>query len=380
MKKQKLGRTFAQAAKAITNKYRRRLGDDLSNYDRMSLEAMNKELEQLAAKQEEFKAKQMAKTQGQYQEMAYGGSLPQYGGVTNTTGVLPPKTPRYAAFEDTNPMNYYPTAYDMSSYGPENEQYKRERDFFKPIDYNKSVASNKGSSWWGGIPMESKVGAGIQGLTAAAQMALAFGNKPKKVTYNPTAVPDPKLVDDTEAYHRAQLGFANQQANSRYLSPSQYMSQMQALARGEAQTTAGIAENTANANADILNKHGIQKAEFSQRDEQMRNRMEMYNNEQDNQYMQNLSTGIGNLGAVGAGFAKDVGSQKMQSAMMQFMNQSNYGSRVINGYPVQTNKLGNLETYTDPRTGAQVYEELGNPIDKATFLRKVAEHYKRLNP
>jgi hypothetical protein len=74
--------TYADRAKQIMNKYKRRLGDDFSGRDKFASEAMNKELDMLKSEQELDRAimyKDMNKGMSM-EEFALGGSLPQMWG------------------------------------------------------------------------------------------------------------------------------------------------------------------------------------------------------------------------------------------------------------------------------------------------------------
>ena len=83
-------RTAAQEAKTIMNKYKLRLGEKFDKGDPLALAAMNAELEELQAKQEAVRAKELP---AETQQFAYGGLLPQFqhggfhfpeGGTTET--------------------------------------------------------------------------------------------------------------------------------------------------------------------------------------------------------------------------------------------------------------------------------------------------------
>ena len=92
-------KTFADEAKAITNKYKLRLGDKFDKGDTLALEAMNQELTALQQKQEKARVQKMvdgaspeqlsqlsqalsqsaqSQPQGQQPEFRGGGELPQY--------------------------------------------------------------------------------------------------------------------------------------------------------------------------------------------------------------------------------------------------------------------------------------------------------------
>jgi len=71
-------RTAAQEAKTIMNKYKLRLGEKFDKGDPLALAAMNAELEELQAKQEAVRAKELP---AETQQFAKGGLLPQFGGL-----------------------------------------------------------------------------------------------------------------------------------------------------------------------------------------------------------------------------------------------------------------------------------------------------------
>lgn len=84
MKKDK--KSFAQRAKEITAKYKKRLGENFERTDKWAVEAMNRELELLAAEQE---AQKSLMAQDVAPMMAYGGGLPLYWGDPTKTSRLP---------------------------------------------------------------------------------------------------------------------------------------------------------------------------------------------------------------------------------------------------------------------------------------------------
>ena len=67
--------TYADKAKAIMSRYKKRLGENFERYDKMASDALNRELSQLMEQQELAKQKQ---TEQQFQQMAYGGGLPEW--------------------------------------------------------------------------------------------------------------------------------------------------------------------------------------------------------------------------------------------------------------------------------------------------------------
>lgn len=487
MKKSKL--TYAQKAKQIVAKYKKRLGDDFERFDKLSTDAMNHELAQLMEQQENAKA---ASVENQYQEMAYGGDLPfmqnapQYmeptmplnysyvnpitGEPTSTNynaytspvqdvnyklaprrqtkedieayraqiqegikraekmqkkygrkeknpyyfgyaedsggrklglfhmakehgGTLPklagggvanpyaPQTPRYATFEDDPNLVIPPlTAFDASAYGPENQTYLNAyRSLNKPATLN-NTNIKKNPSWWSEIPTESKVGTASQlaGVLGSGIIALTAG-KPKSLDFNPTYAPEMEMVDNSEQLAAARRSYRGAANSLRYLSPSQYMAAMNNLTAQEAATKAGIIEGTNNTNAGIRNDAAWKETALNQANEEGRMRVAAMNEAARLGYVNNVGQMLTNTAGVVAGFTKDESMRKMQSDMMQFMSQSNYGSKTINGRIVRTNRLGDLEYYTDPQ-GYPHWEYAGQPITQDVFLQKVNEHYKRINP
>jgi hypothetical protein len=305
---------------------------------------------------------------------AYGGGLPKMDGLDERYGYpselgLPPYT--YRNFmEPINRMSPKPAFIAPGINDVNNE--------FNAISTNGQSLPQK-NSWWSQIPNESKIGAGIQGITALTQMGLALGNKPKKLDYRPVGVPAPEEVRNDEQLAQATRSFRGAQNNLRHLSPSQYMASMSDLATREAGVKAGIVEGTENTNVGIRNENKRFRVGVDQQNEMNRQRVNMYNTEQGNQYMQNISTGIGNIGAVGTGFAKDEGSRKMQSATMQFLNQSNYGNKTDGyGYPVATNKVGNLEYWTDSR-GTPHWSKAGVEIKSSQFIKEFDAYMKQIS-
>lgn len=86
-----INKTFADKARMLTQKYKKRLGDDLRKFDPIAKESMNSELEQLKEEQETFKEENGLNNQENLQ-FKKGGKLPQYQGIgdsqlpTTTTG------------------------------------------------------------------------------------------------------------------------------------------------------------------------------------------------------------------------------------------------------------------------------------------------------
>lgn len=373
MKKQKNTKSFADLAKAIVRKYKRRLGENFERSDKMAEAAMQKELDALMMEQEEQKAKMV---QQQFQEMpeamAYGGGLPQMDGLDERYGY--PSTPGlpYDTYSRTIPsitmqrkqapmFNVIPTSQDINN------------------EFNNAPTGTTPSSksWFSQIPNESKIGAAAQlaGVLGQGIIGLTAG-KPKPLKFNPTQAPKPELVRNDEQLAQATRAYRGAQNNLRYLSPSQYMAAMNDLATREAATKAGIIEGTENQNVGIKNQNAWQAAMLGQQNEQERMRVEAMNEAARLGYVQNAGQSLANVAGVAAGFARDEGARKMQNSMMGFMSQANYGSRNVNGYPVATHKLGTLEYWNDP-DGTPHWENAGVPVDQKTFIKLVEEHFKR---
>ena len=68
--------SYAEAARKIIQRYKRRLGKDLDQFDSMSVDAMRRELEALMQQQEETRAKMLEADQV---KMCHGGRLRRYG-------------------------------------------------------------------------------------------------------------------------------------------------------------------------------------------------------------------------------------------------------------------------------------------------------------
>lgn len=362
-KKNKL--TYAQQAKRIVSKYKRRLGENFERPDAMAEAAMQKELDALMEKQEMLKQSQ---TESQFQEMAMGGVLPQYidgsylpgGNMWETITNPRPRTilkPGTTLLPETTvtPMGITTKATDPVTQQPNN-------------------------SWWNDIPTESKIGMGAQLAGVLGQGILAAtAGKPKPMKYNPVTITPPEQMRSDEQLNQATRSYRGAQKNLSYLSPSQYMAAMNDLATREAGTKAGIVENVENQNVDIRNRDRMLQARLAQENEQMRLGVDQYNEAARQGYVGNIGQTIGNITNVVAGGLRDETMRKTQNDMMRFMSQANYGSKTIKGRVIPTNKVGNLEYYVDP-DGTPHWEEAGSPIDKKTFLKKVDEYLKRLNP
>ena len=380
----KHGRSFSQAAKAITNKYKRRLGNDLSKYDKLSMESMNRELEQLMQKQETAKAKQMQQVQNQFQEMpdqmAYGGSLPimEGGGVFESPvdpKLLAPKTP-YDAFAYDDP-NYYTGGIPSYTQQAIPNLQPILNTGTKKFSTVANAPKDKSANWFNDIPTESKIGMGAQLAGTIGQGIIsATSGKPKKMRYNAVKAPTPNLINNDEQINQATRSYRGAQNNLRYLSPSQYMAAMNDLAAREAATKAGIVEGTSNTNAGILNQYGWQKTALDQSNEQGRLGVDQYNENSRQDYVQNLGQTIGNIAGVVSGAARDEGARKMQNSMMRFQAQSNYGQVIgKRGYPIDTNKVGDMEYWND--IDGPHYRIKGVDVDIVTFKQRWNEYEKQ---
>jgi hypothetical protein len=339
--------TFSQMAKKIIRKYDKRLGD--GKYDKLAADSMNRELEALAAQQE---ATKQLETQNQFQEMChggrlkrreYGGGLPQMDGFG--TSWLP--------ILNQNPVQ--PFVYD-----------KQRASSFSGVDNpNQTPVKN---SWLSGIPKEALYGMLAQGLGTGLEALLM--KKPKDINARPTQMEDYVPVRDDEAQQAARLAFANQQANSRYLSPSQYMAQMQGLARGEAQTLAQVIQGTENDNARGLNQWNAQKAGFNND----YNRQQLMADEINNRNQMNYNAyqaGVpGELGNVFAGGMKDVLGYKNFNNSLRFAGTANRGT--IKGsdggyYPLFDAGKG-VSYYKDDK-GTHFLNEKGEKITRTQYLK-----------
>jgi hypothetical protein len=231
---------------------------------------------------------------------------------------------------------------------------------------NVSQQTQGRDNWFSSIPKEALIGMGSQALGTIAQGLLT--KKPKDIKATPTSVPDYVPVQNEEAIRQAQLAYANQAAGSRYLSPSQYMAQMQALATGQAATTAGIAEQTANANAQGMNAYNMQKAGFDSDYRRQQLYADQYNN--DNQIGYNaMQAGIpAALGQQVAGAMGDVMGLKNQEENRRWSGTDNYMSINYGGKSYKARVVDGDSGLSWFRAGNKtVYMQNGEEIDPKIY-------------
>jgi len=373
--------TYSQAAKRIIKKYDKRLGD--GRYDKLAADSLNRELEQLAAKQEAAKE---AQTQAQFQEMAMGGVLPQMwaGGTFDESPwlkeqnpfVQPQVNPYYVPEIPNTEQQVYKNAFvantGKGNYKAANaagKNYGNSTTGFTPTTtQNNSNQPPTKNSWFDSIPQEALYGMLAQGAGVGLQALLT--KKPKDINARATNVLDYVPVRDDEAKQAARLAFANQQANSRYLSPSQYMAQMQGLGRGEAQTLAQISERTTNANAQGMNQWNQQKAGFDNDYNRQQLMADQYNNQNQMNYNAYMAGVPGELGNVFAGGMKDTLGYKNFNNSLRFASTANRGTvKGADGSYYPTFDAGKGIKYYEDNNGPHYIGKNGKEITPEEYFK-----------
>jgi hypothetical protein len=397
MKKSKL--SYAEEAKRIIKKYEKRLGPNLDRPDKMATEAMNAELASLMERQELTK---QAQQENKYKTMmAKGGNLPRYDGLTGISAYLPSGmrpydfnagipteaeltlNGNYRAIPFQAPITNVPNLYGAptmpTKFGdlPGNNTIQPMQSISgvatpsRPTQLNyisgnyKDDKSNSG--FMSDVPTEAWIGMGAQALGALGSAFLT--KKPGKIKAKQTAVPDYVPVNNDEAVRQAELAYADAAASARYMSPSQYAAMRSNLAAGRARATAGIAEQTENANAQGRNAYNMQKAglnaDYNRQDlmaqeANVRNRM---------MYDQSIANIPGQLGQIVAGGTRDSMAYKMQEQTLPFLSQNNFGTtRDSKGMLVQTVNAGNgLSYYDDSKLRERIFMHNGKRINSTVY-------------
>ena len=383
MKRKK--KTYSEMAKAIIQKYKRRLGEDFERFDPMAVDAMNRELEALMQRQEETRAKMLEADQvkmrcgGRLRKYARGGGLPQMynGGIT-------PFNPDW--YLEDLPLTYNdPLANNRSLVG----------NFFNnppalgagviPAEATTVGATrypqtttvrqpDKRNSWWTDIPTTAKISTLANVAGAVGSGLVGMFNRPEEMKYTSVAAPKYTPVSDEEAVRQAELAYQDAMRASRGLSPGRYYSQMGQLAAGRTGATAGIKERTANINAQGINQNAWRAAQLALQNEQGRLGAQQYNQLQRDQYIGNIASTIGNItGAIALG-AKDVQAYDVQQQTLPYLSQANYQVRLKNGKLVNPMiSRGGLSFYRDPKSGEMEY------FDGYERLPNKAEYDRRLD-
>lgn len=360
MKSKKSKKSYADLAKAIIGKYKKRLGDDLSRYDKLATESLNRELSALMAEQEAYKQAELEKEYqqmckgGKLRKMWSGGELPMMwdGGIFSNDpdddpyldkymkSIGRPPIPRFKFYADgfnnttgipvgntsTVPESFTikPGSTKSTIIGPGNTITPQGITTVQQQVSNSTDNKSPKQSWWSSIPTESKVGAITQLAGVLGQGVLAAtAGKPKDMTYNPVTLAEPELIRNDEQLNQATRAFRGAQNNLRYLSPSQYMAAMNDLATREAGARAGIVENTANKNAEILNRDRMVRAEIARQNEEMRLGVDQYNEAARQGYIANIGSMIGDVGNYIAGGARDALAYKQWERGLGYTGSAN---------------------------------------------------------
>ena len=388
MKNKRSKTSYADLAKKVISKYKRRLGKDLDQFDAMSVAAMNRELEALMQRQEETRAKMLEADQvkmchgGRLRKYGQGGGLPQMynGGIT-------PFNPNW--YLEDLPLTYNdPLANNRSLVGNFFNNppalgagvIPTEATTVGTTRYPQTTTvrqPTKEGSWWADIPSEAKIGALAQGLGVVGSGIAGLFNKPKDLKYTPVAAPKYVPVSGEEATREARLAYQDAMRASRGLSPSRYYSQMGQLATGRTGATAKIAEQIANLNAQGMNQNAWQAAQLGLQNQRMQMMADQYNLERQDEYGNIIPGMISGLAGTVAGGAKDVLAYKLQEETIPWLSQANYESvRDSFGKRVRGVNAGNgLLFYRDSKNNPH-WEYLGKEIGREEFI-ELGEKFRK---
>ena len=391
MKRKK--KTYSEMAKAIIQKYKKRLGKDLDQFDPMAVDSMNKELEALMQRQEETRAKMLEADQvkmchgGRLRKYGQGGGLPQMynGGIT-------PFNPDWY-LEDLPLIYNDPLANNRSLVGNffnnpptlgagviPTETTTVGATRYPQTTTVQQLGKKDKDSWWADIPSEAKIGALAQGLGVVGSGIAGLFNKPEDLKYTPVAAPKYIPVSDEEATRQAELAYQDAMRASRGLSPGRYYSQMGQLATGRTSATAGIKERTANINAQGMNQNAWQAAQLGLQNQRMQMMADQYNLERQDEYGNIIPGMISGIAGTVAGGAKDALSYRLQEETIPWLGQTNYETitdsygKKVRGVSIE----GELLFYKDSR-GDRHYEHLGEPIDRVDYIRLSKELRRKSN-
>ena len=391
----KKSRTYAEEAKSIINKYKKRLGKNFEEYDPMSVKAMNRELEALMQKQEATRAQMLEADQVTAPAMAYGGNLPWTDAYSRSgrmsIGSVPtnpymvsnnytiPQEPNVLEQPVDNSLIPSMVSRGAPSIAGVPADFNPQRvDNPKP---NAPQAGEKGDTWWGGVPTEAKIGAIAQGAgVIGSGIANIVGGRTDPLEYNPTSPLVASYVNNDEAIRQSNLAFQDAMRSSRGLSAGRYYSQMGKLASDRGRSAAGIAEQTANANAQIDNQVAAQNAQLSLQNEQGRMGAQQYNDAQTQQRAGYLGDMMGDVGKVVAGAGADSLAYKSEKNALNFIGQTGY-TYVTDSKgkgTTQVNIGGGLSSYKDSGRGMLYFKD-GNEIPYEQFKEERAAWRKLVN-
>lgn len=374
--KKKSKMTYADKAKAIMSRYKKRLGENFERYDKMASDALNRELSQLMEQQELAKQKQ---AEQQFQEMCRGGRLPRMDGLSGSSYLDPKyRLPKYATFGDEPSLPHMqPIGFDGFNVPsmPNNIGKVTQAQITKP-----TTSVTPTNNWWSDIPLESRIGMISQLAGNLGQGILAAtAGKPRQMTYNPITLEKPETISADEQLAEARRGYRGAMANLRYLSPSQYMAAMSDLATRSAAANAGIIQSVDNQNAEIFNRQRALEAENAFRNEERRIEIDQYNEAARQAYLGNIGNMIGGMSGTIAGGMRDVLGYKQAERNLPYTGTSNVSTiRDDNGEYLNVTWVdGRRELGTATRGTKRVYIVDGKEVEKPIFDTEYDKRIKR---
>lgn len=351
--KKKSKMTYADKAKAIMSRYKKRLGENFERYDKMASDALNRELSQLMEQQELAKQKQ---TEQQFQQMAYGGGLHE------------------------RPLDPFPSRMRQIGFATPTIPNYIGKITQSQVTQPKISPEPNPNTWWSNLPIESRVGMTAQLAGNLGQGILAAtAGKPRQMTYNPITLEKPETISADEQLAEARRGYRGAMANLRYLSPSQYMAAMSDLATRSAAANAGIIQSVDNQNAEIFNRQRALEAENAFRNEERRIEIDQYNEAARQAYLGNIGNMIGGMSGTIAGGMRDVLGYKQAERNLPYTGTSNVSAiRDDNGEYLNVTWVdGRRELGTATRGTKRVYIVDGKEVEKSIFDTEYDKRIKR---
>lgn len=322
--KSKKKKTFAQAAKEITDKYKNRLGEDLDkNKDKYAWEAMQKELEQLKQKQEAVREKKgLNQSEQQFNN---GGDLPKKGGdqigsqyinevFGNMDTSLNFNSPVPATAQE-NQINPGVTGLSIGD-APEGEVSQN------PLSYINQESNNNNANLYQTDKSPMHIGAGIAAAGNIANALIGDGD-PDEVE---AASYTPETVDYSEQREQSRAMAAN--------SKREAMRRARNAGSGVDYVNNALAASTAidrnlsnqltqsnvqeqNTNVQIENQAG----RFNAQQQSYANRMNTENRNRDRMMdAQRIRSAIGGLSQTAQGWQKDMNAADQYDNMIQALS------------------------------------------------------------
>jgi len=267
---------------------------------------------------------------------------------------------------DTTPIpsGMAPLTLDPNIYGPLHHQKRKQK---------KKLRKPK-RGFLSDIPKEAWISAGANIVGAGTQTALALGNKPEDLEYDPVTLAPFEKISGEEGRRSIERAYAG--SVDRSMSPGRYYNARMQSAASKAGKLAEHDETISNMNAQALNAYNQRKAAVELQNQRMGLAADQFNLGQEQQYLGSIGAGIGNIAGAVSQLGTDALSYRQQRETMPFLGQTNYEVTLEDGSLTKANIAGGGLSWVKNKDGKIEYFQFERRLKDKNEFNKLLDEFR----